>query len=276
MPRTDVAFPSGGGSCAAWLYVPDSAPASGPLLVMGHGLGGVRSSWISLPGTSRYAPTGGNLLTGHRAERFVVPWAGRLLPMERTYTWQHVDNPSIQNKARVQLHQQGLSANGTQVGEGYEAAWELRAEKNWVTQNVEVNVVGDGWERHLELVRTETGEWSSTTKESGTQPDDLPPPGLVQPADLETAVDCDLGLCPLTNTMPIRRLRLLEENVPETPLIMAWIDMPSLQVIASDQYYSSIDSLKVRYASGTRGVDVELEVDEDGVVVHYPDMARRV
>lgn len=72
--------------------------------------------------------------------------------------------------------------------------------------------------------------------------------------------------------------RQLEDwrNVPETPLIMAWIDMPSLQVIASDQYYSSIDSLKVRYASGTRGVDVELEVDEDGVVVHYPDMARRV
>ena len=52
--------------------------------------------------------------------------------------------------------------------------------------------------------------------------------------------------------------------------------MPSLQVIASDQYYSSIDSHKVRYASGTRGVDVELEVDEDGVVVYYPDMARRI
>ena len=42
MPRTDVTFPSGGGSCAAWLYVPGSAPASGPILVMAHGLGGVR------------------------------------------------------------------------------------------------------------------------------------------------------------------------------------------------------------------------------------------
>lgn len=42
MPRTDVTFPSGGGSCAAWLYVPNSAPASGPILVMAHGLGGVR------------------------------------------------------------------------------------------------------------------------------------------------------------------------------------------------------------------------------------------
>lgn len=70
--------------------------------------------------------------------------------------------------------------------------------------------------------------------------------------------------------MPIRHLGLFEENVPKTPLIMAWIDMPSLQVIASDQYYSSIGSHTVRYASGTR------KVDEDGVVVHYPDMARRV
>ena len=76
--------------------------------------------------------------------------------------------------------------------------------------------------------------------------------------------------------MPIRRLALLETQVPKTQLIMAWIDMPSLQVIASDQYYSSIDAKTVRYASGTRGVDVELEVDGDGVVIHYPDLAPRV
>ena len=196
--------------------------------------------------------------------------------MERTYSWQHVDNPVIQNEARVQFHQTGLSARGIQAGESYEATWELKAEENWVTQNVVVNVVGDGWERHLELIRTESGEWTSTTTQSGHQPDGLPSPGIVQQADLESSLDCDLGLCPLTNTMPIRRLRLLEEDVSKTPLIMAWIDMPSLQVIASDQYYSSIDSHKVRYASGTRGVDVELEVDEDGVVVYYPDMARRI
>ena len=76
--------------------------------------------------------------------------------------------------------------------------------------------------------------------------------------------------------MPIRRLTLLETQVPKTQLIMAWIDIPSLQVIASDQYYSSVDAETARYESGTRGVDVELEVDGGGVVVHYPDLARRV
>ena len=200
----------------------------------------------------------------------------RLTTMERSYGWVHIDNPVIQNEATVRFHGAGLSATGVQYGEGYQATWALEATENWATQNVTVNVEGDGWERSLKLVRSEQGVWSSQTKEEGTPPTNLPSPGIVRSADLEDALDCDLGLCPLTNTMPIRRLGLLEAQVPKTQLIMDWIDMPSLEVIASDQYYSSIDSKTVRYASGTRGVDVELEVDSDGVVVHYPDLAQRV
>jgi len=200
----------------------------------------------------------------------------RLTTMERSYRWVHIDNPVIQNEATVRFDGAGLSATGVQHGEGYQATWALEATENWVTQNVTVNVEGDGWERSLKLVRSEQVVWSSQTKEEGTPPTNLPSPGIVRSADLEDALDCDLGLCPLTNTMPIRRLGLLEAQVPKTQLIMAWIDMPSLEVIASDQYYSSIDSKTVRYASGTRGVDVELEVDSDGVVVHYPDLAQRV
>ncbi|WP_078056685.1 putative glycolipid-binding domain-containing protein [Corynebacterium bouchesdurhonense] len=196
--------------------------------------------------------------------------------MERTYQWEHVDNPLIRNDATVQFHKAGLSATGVQLGEGYKATWELQAPENWVTNHVEVNVKGDGWERSLNLVRSEDGKWSAETSEKGTPPPDLAKPGIRQDEDLIEALDCDLGLCPLTNTMPIRRLELLEGDVPKTRLIMAWIDMPSLQVIASDQYYSSLGSNTVRYASGTRGVDVELDVDEDGVVIHYPDLARRI
>ena len=38
--RVDVEFSSGGVRCRAWLYLPDGGPA--PVIVMGHGLGGVR------------------------------------------------------------------------------------------------------------------------------------------------------------------------------------------------------------------------------------------
>ncbi|MEV4154936.1 alpha/beta fold hydrolase [Nocardia salmonicida] len=41
MTRIDATFPAGDGTCAAWLYTPDTA-SSGPIIVMAHGLGGVK------------------------------------------------------------------------------------------------------------------------------------------------------------------------------------------------------------------------------------------
>lgn len=74
--------------------------------------------------------------------------------------------------------------------------------------------------------------------------------------------------------MPIRRLGRPENDVAHTPFIMAWIDMPSLRVIASDHYSSSASKSSVRYESGTRDVNVSLKVDANGVVLDYPALAR--
>lgn len=200
----------------------------------------------------------------------------KLADMERSYEWEHVSDRRIRNEATVRFEVGGLAATGTQTGSDYKAEWQLDARDNWTTQRVAVSVVGEDWKRSLILSRSATGKWSSETALDGQQPADMAPPGIATGEDLTQALDCDLGLCPLTNTMPIRRLGLLGSAVPETKLIMAWIDTPSLQVIASDQYYASVDSQTVSYASGTRGVDVELQVDDDGVVLLYPDMARRV
>nr|VDG62857.1 Uncharacterized protein conserved in bacteria [Streptococcus thermophilus] len=196
--------------------------------------------------------------------------------MTQTYSWEHWDDPNIKNVAEVAFTDDGLTATGTQHGNGYHATWTLDAAEEWITRLVTVEVQGDGWARTLKLTRNDDGKWSSDTTLTGEQPADLPSPGIADGVELNDALDCDLGLCPMTNTMPIRRLNLLTESVPDTQLIMAWIDMPSLQIVASDQYYGSIDQDTVHYRSGTRGVDVELEVDHDGVVIAYPDMARRI
>lgn len=196
--------------------------------------------------------------------------------MERRYEWEHLTKPDVRNEASVKFHSAGLTATGIQHGDGYVARWQLDASEQWTTQRVVIAVDGDGWGRQLDLRRDPSGEWSAETATSGEQPPHLASPGIAPETDLQRALDCDLAQCPLTNTMPIRRLGLLDSQVPDTQLIMAWIDIPSLQVIASDQYYGSIDSSTVHYASGTRGVAVELSVDDDGVVLLYPDLARRV
>ncbi|KIQ17661.1 alpha/beta hydrolase [Rhodococcus sp. MEB064] len=40
--RSDVEFSSDGTTCAAWLYRPENASPNQPIIVLGHGLGGVR------------------------------------------------------------------------------------------------------------------------------------------------------------------------------------------------------------------------------------------
>lgn len=101
-------------------------------------------------------------------------------------------------------------------------------------------------------------------------------PGIENAADLNDALDCDLGLCPVTNTMPIRRLGLLASDLPETPLVMAWVEVPSLRVIRSDQVYASAAPGNVRYRSYSRDFSAELSVDADGIVIDYPGLATRV
>jgi len=55
----------------------------------------------------------------------------------------------------------------------------------------------------LELARDATGAWSALV--SRKHDDHLPDGGILEPATLLGAKDCDLRLSPLTNTMPIRR-----------------------------------------------------------------------
>ncbi|MGR0319668.1 putative glycolipid-binding domain-containing protein [Agromyces sp. ZXT2-3] len=81
------------------------------------------------------------------------------------------------------------------------------------------------------------GEWRAEATQTGDA--GLPDAGLGDPASVAGALDCDLGLCPLTNTLPIRRLGLLDADVTETPLVVAWVEVPSLRVIRSEQTYAS-------------------------------------
>jgi hypothetical protein len=69
-------------------------------------------------------------------------------------------------------------------------------------------------------------------------------------------------------------LRLLDaEAGTSTTITAAWVLLPSLAVIASEQTYTVLGGGRVRYTSGSFVADLEL--DADGYVTHYPGLARR-
>jgi hypothetical protein len=157
-----------------------------------------------------------------------------------------------------------LEASGTQIGvepEPYRLDYELRTGERFVTAALTVKARGGDWERQLELVRAEDGRWTANGE-------DVP--------DVEGALDCDLGLCPLTNTMPVLRERLLDPAAEPRDFAMAWVSVPDLGVRRSEQRYEPIDARRVRFVGEHREFVAELELDEDGFVVRYPELAQRV
>jgi uncharacterized protein len=183
--------------------------------------------------------------------------------------------------ATVDLTVRGVFATGTQLGADpapYRLDYRLDASEGFITRSLQVDVSGEGWSRRLGLFHDGEGGWRCEGEQEGDAP--LPPPG----GDVEAvggALDCDLGLSPLTNLMPVRR-HALHQRPGRVDLLMAWVSVPDLGVHPSRQRYEHVrreaDGAIVRFQDlGLhRGFVSELVLDGDGLVRAYPQLARRV
>ncbi|MBX0299039.1 putative glycolipid-binding domain-containing protein [Cryobacterium sp. 1639] len=187
--------------------------------------------------------------------------------------WRGHDDPGRIDRALIEIGQSGMEAQGASITAAYATAWSLDASDAWRTRTVDISAHGAGWMRSLALIRDENDHWTAVTQMHGDA--DLPPAGLADPGSVDGALDCDIALCPATNTMPIRRLGLLNGNVQETSLVMAWIEVPSLRVFRSDQVYAASMPGRVRFRSASGDFHAELTVDSDGIVIDYPGLATR-
>jgi hypothetical protein len=82
----------------------------------------------------------------------------------------------------------------------------------------------------------------------------------------------DLGWSPLFNSLPVIADELLQPGPPRE-YRMRWVEVPSLEVMISEQVYEPLGDGRVRFSSGT--FVAEIEFDQDGFVVHYPGIATR-
>jgi hypothetical protein len=178
----------------------------------------------------------------------------------------------------------GLYARGTQLAVdpiAYTCRYELQTDPSWTTTRFDVSTEGAGWARTVRL-ELAAGRWRTTTSEQGDLDAALTAaghagaglPGTEDPDLLYGAFDVDLTGSPLTNTLPIRRLNLLKAEAGVAHrLSVAWVIVPSLEVIQADQIYTPLGEGMVRFANETFSANIQ--VDDDGFVVDYPGLARR-
>lgn len=97
---------------------------------------------------------------------------------------------------------------------------------------------------------------------------------------LNDCFDVDIGITPATNTLPIKRLKLSAQQSQE--IVVAYIPLPDqiegdfLPQRAEQRYTCLVPHHRYRYDGLFRAFTAELEIDETGLVLDYPDTFRRV
>lgn len=180
--------------------------------------------------------------------------------------------------AGVDLEEDGLTANGVQMGAEpapFRVDYRLEASRGYVITDLELTATAEAWTRHLLLNHDGAGDWRAEVSDSGDVPGG--PWGGSLP-DLSEARDIDIENSPLTNTMPILRHGFHRGGSGD--FVMAFVRTPTLRVEASPQRYEHVrttdEGSVVRYISRDGDFTADLELDADGLLVHYPRLARRV
>jgi uncharacterized protein len=183
---------------------------------------------------------------------------------ERVVFWRRTDAPGAE-LFRLAQSPDGVRLSGTILaapeGAPLRVEYVIDCAAAFETRAVSVIVDSESGRRTLAL-QAENGVWRRD--------------GRVLPA-LGGCVDVDLGLSPSTNTLPIRRLGLLD-LMPGAAreVTTAWIGFPGLVLEALPQRYTRLDGRRFLYEGLASGFTAEIEVDEDALVVEYPPAWRRV
>ena len=155
----------------------------------------------------------------------------------------------------------GLTISGVVVGQDdgarFGLSYRLRVDSSWRVREAHVQTTAG---RALHLESNGQGSW---TEDGRSRP------------DLQGCIDIDIQATPLTNTLPIRRLGWYPGESQDIRL--CYVAVPDLSASARDQRYTALEpGALYRFESPDSGFTAELPVDEDGFVLDYPGLFRRL
>lgn len=154
-----------------------------------------------------------------------------------------------------------IIAAATDEHEAFSASYELQTTDAGVTKRLTVHLIREAGETQFGITRDGEGTWLVRR-----------PDGEVIQSDFDGAEDVDLALSPMFNALPLRRLK----PSPGSPTV----DVPVVYLYLPD---GEVKSATVSYTAREDGIGLvsplattTLTLDENGFVIDYPTLARRV
>ena len=168
--------------------------------------------------------------------------------------WQRLDVPGLE-WAEIDRGVDASRLAGTAVvvqdGVGHRLEYAIELDAVGCTRSVHLDAwVGAAAPLRIDLRADGHGRWERD--------------GLIV-IDSPACLDVDLGFSPLTNSLPIWRLRLAPGTSRD--IETAWLRFPGLDLIRGAQTYERVADRSWRYRSA--GFEAPIEVDAAGLVATY-------
>lgn len=182
---------------------------------------------------------------------------------QREVVWTPWDGPGMEHLSLHPAADGGVRAEsmvlGVTDGQPFSVRYRLEADADWQVRRLSGDDPHVG--TRIDLRSDGNGNWSH--------------PDGASVADLAGCIDVDIAVTPYTNTLPIRRLNLQLGESREIAVV--YIDAPSLEVSVEKQRYTCLEpDRRYRFESVDGGFTADLPVDDEGVVLDYPGLFRRV
>jgi hypothetical protein len=186
--------------------------------------------------------------------------------MIRSVFWRPLDEIGLEHLMLSTLPDR-IEADGlilqTKAGRGpFRARYRIEATRDWTMRSCDIRVQEPGEvERRLGLRVDGAARWRDAS--SGRE---LP--------ELAGCREVDIQVSPFTNSLPIGRLRLRQGR--SSDIQAAYITVPELSLSAAPQRYTRLGPDRYRYEALDTGFAAEISIDEDGLVLDYPEIFQRV
>lgn len=190
---------------------------------------------------------------------------------EQRLVWIPDDEPGIED-VRVTYGADGVRFGSVVVrlweGRPLRASYELVCDAGWRVRELRLTAESEATGAHeLHLLADGAGGWRDGADSAGQMV-----------TALQGCIDVDIMVTPLTNTLPIRRLALAPGESREISVV--YVAAPDFTVRPFRQRYTRLGDAdgqqRYRYESLEGGFTADLPVDDDGFVVAYPAIWRRV
>jgi hypothetical protein len=178
--------------------------------------------------------------------------------LEHTILWRRLDCPGHDSCCRRKLGD-GWQLSGTAIFLFEQKPcllfYEVNTNSGWETCTASISGYVGKSIISLAIARTPNNHWSIND---------------IELQEAAGCIDLDLGFTPATNLIAIRRLSLAVGARSQAPA--AWLNFPDFTLKRLEQYYHRLSHNRYEYTSPDTGYADVLEVDDYGVITHYPQL----